>query len=341
MSDQKGMSRREFIAGALGLAAVTAAEACTPKPEQPKEKEPIAKTQSGDWELDVRAVGLVLMREEKRTVYHFIKKYLEAQPWFPAFPKDDQESVINGYIALIRHLNPSVDIDTYANVEGTPLQFPVELDVTSHPSTEISKDSGGYRRVQELAKADGFDIAHENNWETIYEQALVHTVEVPQNSPYYNLDREGSEDSEARLEQDVLDRLVAMGKDFASRTFGGRTGWKLSLTDLMRSPAVQKARHAGERNPVLATTLYTGRTFDLADGRFIDPDGRLVTWSNFDAQGKGTGPSTFATMIDAEMRPVLLEVMQTHGFYPYREGSHWHAYAPKDHHVDLRALEAK
>ena len=339
-------SRRDFLVGALGLAAGAALgmeEACTQKPEQPKEKEPIAKTQSGDWELDVRTVGLVLMREEKRTVYHFLKKYLQTQPWFPAFPKDDQESVINGYIALIRHLNPDVDIDTYANVEGTPLQFPVELDITSHPSTEISKGNGGYSRVQELAKADGFDLANENKWEAIYENALVHTVEVPQHSPYYNLDREGSEDSETRLEQDVLDRLVAMGKDFASRTFGGRTGWKLSLTDFLRSPAVQRARHAGEQHPVLATSHYTGRTFDIADGRFIDPDGKLVTWSTFDATGKGTGPSAEAKMIDEEMRPALLEVMSAHGFIAFKEGraGHWHTYAPKEHHVDLRALETK
>lgn len=345
MSDQKGMDRRGFIAGAFGVAAFAAIEGCLPEREQPKEKEkePVAKTHSGDWELKAYTVGPVLMHEEKRTVYHFLKKYLQAQPWFISFPEHDQQSVIDGYIALIKTLNPGVDIDTFATIENKNIQFPLETDVVSRPSAEISKGSGGYRRVQELAKADGFDIANQNTWETIYKNALAHTVEVPEKGTGYYLDREGSEDSEARLEQDVLERLEAMGRDFASRSFGGRKGWRLSLTDFLRSPAVQRARHANDKGtPLLATTHYTGRTFDVPDGRFIDPDGNLVTWSLYDAKGKGIGPNpNTAPVIDAEMRPALVEVMQAHGFYPYREGVHWHAYAPKDHHVDLRALEAK
>lgn len=343
-SEKAGMSRRDFLFGAAAIGAAAAAEACrlpSGEKEKKRETELVAKTRSGDWELDARAVGTVVIREEKKTLYHFLKRQLEEQPWFPALPEKDTQAIIDGYIQLIHTLNPGVDLDTFSTIDGRAIQFPVETDVLSRPSTEISKGHGGYSRVQELAKADGFDIADRNTWQTIYENALVHTVEVPKSGEGYYLDRKGSEDSEAQLEQDVLERLEAMGRDFASRSFGGRKGWKLSLTDFLRSPAVQRARHTNDKGtPLLATTHYTGRTFDVPDGRFLDPDENLVTWSLYDAEGNGLGPNpNTAPMIDAEMRPALVEVMTAHGFYPYREGQHWHAYAPKEHRVDLRALE--
>lgn len=337
-------TRRDVLIGALGLTAgVIAGEGCWPDKEQPpeKKKEVLASDHQGDWMLEATAIGTVTIREQKKTVFHFLKRVLQEQPWFVSFPQKDQQDVLDGYIELIKDLNPGVDIENFTEVDGKPIRFPTEVDVLSRPAGEVSKGKGGYSRVQELARADGFDISDKSSWETMYDRALAQTVEVPPNSPYYHLDREGSEDSPARLEPDALKRLEEMGRDFAARTFGGRAGWKLSLTDFLRSPAVQKARHAGEKNPVLATTHYTGRTFDVPDGRFIDPDGKEITWSEFFADGRDPVRGPHATMIEQEIRPAILEVMTAHGFYPYREGAHWHAYAPREHHVDLHSLEIK
>lgn len=338
-----GRKLTRLATGALAIGTLESCDADSLKPEPPVievgvDKEPLAAVHSGDWQMESRVIGSVhIDAKHGKTLYHFLQGTFESRDWFAPLPQEDKLAVIDGYIRMIREKNPGVNIDKWEEINGKDLQFPVEVEIIPRPDKLISKKDGGYSRMQELAEADGFPVRAAGAQPHIYEQAMKQTVELP-SSPFYYRDHAGSEDSPARLEPDVLDRLVAMGQDFTSRTFGGKKGWRFSLTDLMRDPKAQAKRHKGEANAVEGTTHSTGRTFDLSDGRFIDPNGELVTWSIFDEHGKGKGPSLFAPMIEKEMRPALVELAMEHGFLPYIEGSHWHTYAPRERHANLRDL---
>ncbi len=325
---------------ATGALAISTLESCDDavKIEKPKivevgqDAEPLAQIHSGDWQMESRAVGTIRVdNKHGKTLSHFLKGSFATRDWFAPLPAVDQQAAIDGFIKMVRDLNPGINIDDWNAVNGQFLQFPVDVEMIPRPTKVLTKTEGGYSRLQDLAEADGFPVSEAGAQHRMYKDALKNTVELPASDLYYR-DQAGSEDSPARLEQDVVDRMLAMGKDYTASKFGPKSGWRFTLTDIMRNPAAQAKRHL---DGFSTTTHSTGRSFDLSDGRFLDADDNVVTWSKF-VDGKAKGPSEYAKLIEAEMRPKLIEIAMENGFFPYIEPGHWHLYAPRERHADLR-----
>ena len=134
---------------------------------------------------------------------------------------------------------------------------------------------------------------------------------------------------DAIMYADALKILQRFAAEFKERS----GGYSIVVTDLLRSPeqqdaiSISKGTHPG------------GRTADIGDGRFIDPNGNEITWSE---KGK-RGPH--ADVIEQKLRPVMIQLIeeyQARGFMMAfdetekgaiargrtKSGGHWHIYIP-------------
>jgi len=288
---------------------------------------------NGDWQFVVEATAkLSLFGTKESTFYQWLAERLKKDLTFTELAEKDRAFFIDGFISLTRILNPNLNLDNFPSVktEGVVLIFPIKVLAEPRPEKIFSKDQGGYSRLQELAIADGFPVDQADKQQETYEKALAAGEKMP-TSPWFYLDRQGSEDSPAVLAPDVIKRLEDFGRTFSQLNFGGKIGWRICITDVMRDPVAQ-----AKRNEVKGSTHTTGRSFDMPDGRFLTPEGTIITYSIFGSDGKPTGQkSNYAKMIETEMRPAIERLIGQYGLVGYREGSHWHVYAPKDRTINL------
>lgn len=295
----------------------------------------------GDWEFFIFEDSQIsLANSEQKNFHDFLWNFLGNEAWFKKLPEQDRQAYIDGLIDSTRQLNPGLNLDDFLAIKGTPLKMPVRFLADPNPAKIFSKTEGGYSRLQELAEADGFEVRTGDQQE-IYKKALAASQEIPVTFSFY-LDRQGSEDSPPRLMSDVIRRFDLAGKAFEERSFDDKKGWKPCMTDIMRDLPAQIKRHKGEEKPMVKSTHDTARSADVSDGRFLSPDGLVVTYSEFDEEGKPTGKQTkYATMIEQEMRPALEEIFKEYGIFAYKEGAHWHTYVPEARMVDLQVPLAR
>ena len=318
------------MAVALGLAvgmesAITSVEE---EPSSPSTLEILTGPEAeknikiAQWETSSFSVARVMVTEHHgKTVYHFLRAILKEEPAYKEAPQAYRADMIDAMIALSRRLNPEMDLDNFFSVVGKEIIVPV--DFTWRPRVDRVLRGREYAVLQDMAEADGFPV-RKGSQEEIYKNAFSQAQEIPAMGLSFFLDRAGSEDSPARLSPDVILELQDVGKQFSTTPLLGGSGWKFGLTDMMRDPHVQEKRES-----IKASTHSTARSFDVSDGRWLQPDGKLVTWSNFDANGKPTGPSAHAVTIDTTLRPTFEQLALNAGWVLYKEPYHWHVYVPK------------
>jgi len=294
---------------------------------------------SGDWEFFIFDQSEVSLAESgEKNFYSFLNNLLQDESWFKKLPEQDRLAYINGLIEATRKLNPGLSLDDFATVKkNRTFKIPTRFLADPNPAKIYSRDEGGYSRLQELAKADGYDVQAGKQQE-IFQRSFSTAQEIPSTVHFY-LDREGSEDSPARLAPDVIRRLDLLGTAFSQLEFAGKTGWQFTVTDVMRDPEAQ-----AKRGSIGDSTHVTPRTVDISDGRFLSPEKLVVTYSAFDNDGKPTGkPTQYAQMIDQEMRPILEGLAEEYGVFMYKEGKkgHYHGYVPEARAVDLHAPLAR
>lgn len=345
-----GLGAKELTL-AVGLSTLLPAfeSACHDKTEPVKERERHEWSEDslvlkegikvGDWELFIFDQSEVSLAESgEKNFYSFLNNLLQDESWFKKLPEQDRLAYVNGLIEATRKLNSGLNLDNFATVKknGT-FKIPTRFLADPNPAKIYSRDEGGYGRLQELALADGYDVRAGKQQE-IFQRSFSLSQEIPSSVHFY-LDREGSEDSPARLAPDVIRRLDLLGTAFSQLEFAGKTGWQFTVTDVMRDPEAQ-----AKRGSIGDSTHVTPRTVDISDGRFLSPEKLVVTYSAFDADGKPTGkPTQYAPMIDQEMRPILEGLAEEYGVFMYKEGEkgHYHSYIPEARAVDLHAPLAR
>lgn len=185
-----------------------------------------------------------------------------------------------------------------------------------------------YQPLLDRAAKDGFAFStNVADNKRIYDAAKAAGVPVPMEGEGYRV--KPYEGLDATLYADALAIVQRFAAEFKARS----GGYSLSIMDLMRSPeqqdavSISKGTHPG------------GRTADIADGRFIDPAGNEITWSEKGRRGP------HADEIENKLRPImiqLLEEYQARGFMmafdetekgaiargKTKSGGHWHVYIP-------------
>ncbi|MEK9160014.1 MAG: hypothetical protein AAB383_04765 [Patescibacteria group bacterium] len=197
--------------------------------------------------------------------------------------------------------------------------------LTNKPRVDIFT---AYEPLLDRAARDGFAFStNVGENQEIYAAAKAAGVPVPMEGEGYRV--KPYEGLDATLYSDALVIVQRFAAEFKARS----GGYSLSIMDLMRSPeqqdavSISKGTHPG------------GRTADVADGRFLDPAGNEITWSEKGSRGP------HADLIEEKLRPVmiqLLEEYQARGFMMVfdetergaiargntKSGGHWHVYIP-------------
>jgi len=283
------------------------------------------------WVCSVESTGVILVGSERgKTVYRLLKDVFETDAEFLKLSENRQALAIDVAIKVVRGLNPSKDLDNFASLVGGELVVPVDFEFTPSFDHVLTKKKGGYGKVMDMAVGDGFDI-YKKSQDVIFDETIGQTMRVPGVGEGYWVDREGSEDSVDRLLPDVVEAIEKVGEEFS--TLGddsGVGGWKFVLTDMMRDSEAQTRRKS-----VKQSTHSTGRSFDVSDGRWVNPDGNVITWSKFSKSGKGLGPSKDARFIDGVLRPAFEDVALANGWVLYKEPGHWHVYIAGAVDVDM------
>ena len=193
----------------------------------------------------------------------------------------------------------------------------------------ISED---YSLMRDRAIADGYPLSSDKEKNRkIYEATLANpaTMELPSNHEFFF--RKPNPDSIALMETDAYEVFLRFAKDFKKST-----GYTLSYTDILRTPEYQD-----KMSPIDDSTHYTGRTIDIPDGRFKNPEGDEITWSV--PTGKTdrkknpiSKKGTHADEIEQKLRPALIQLMEEYQamglmmvFPEINGGGHWHLYMPK------------
>lgn len=180
-----------------------------------------------------------------------------------------------------------------------------------------------YSIMRDRAISEGFPLSTtpEAN-RPIYMASKFRGIPIPETGEGYA--RKSGPESEAIMDADAL----KIFQDFA-KEFKKRTGYSLTFTDALRTPEIQ-----AKESPIMDSTHFTGRTLDIADGRFWDPNGNEITWTDFSGKKPKRGPN--ADLIENTLRPAmitLLEEYQARGlmmaFDETSSGGHWHIYIPK------------
>lgn len=288
-----------------------------------------ARTLNDAWLVDVRKVASVTVDESHGTLYVLFKMILKDDPAFADATADQRAHVIDAMIAASRELNSQYDLDNFASIQGERLVLPTEF-VWRPRESGILKKPDGYETLQEYAQTDGFDM--DKPHQEIYQGAKPTTVNAPLEGEGFVVDREGSEDSEPRLVADVIGSIEHLGQTFGTLELGddGKE-WKFVVTDMLRDAQTQARRGSISQG----STHATGRSFDVSDGRFVTPDGEVITWSQFDEHGRAKGRGPNADVIDGVLRPAFEELALESGWLLYKEPGHWHVYVPKELDVDL------
>lgn len=262
------------------------------------------------------------------TLYHLLKRVLETDPAFCDLSSSDQSQVIDATIAAARVLNPNHELDQFKTLIGHELLLPAAFDWKPLESSVLDTTHGGYSAVQAYAKRDGFPLDQLGS-KAQFEEALERSEPVPPRGEGWKLDREGSEDSPARLDRDVIAGIESLGTQFHTLSLNGKPGWSFVITDMLRDPSAQK-----KRGSIKNSTHSTGRSFDVSDGQWITPEGVLVTWSERDERGRASkGP--WADTIDETLRPAFQKEALKAGWVLFKEPGHWHVYVPELHTIDL------
>ncbi len=291
----------------------------TPTPVEPESNEKkekiLASSNEGDFKFDViKFMETQVNNKYGDTLYHFIKGTLQTKGFITgSMPEKDKLAYIDAIINICRLANPKLNLDDFSSINGKKIKFPSKIIV----SPEFKDVAKNYKRLQELAEQDGYQISVQEERNKIYAEALRTGKPVPE-SQYFFRKSEGIADSPAVLQEEALEQFTAIAKEFNERT----GGWQISYSDVLRTEELQNIR-----NPrVSDTTHYTGRTLDITDGRFKKPDGTEITYS---------GNREFIPKIENEFRPLIVELINKHNGVAFVEAGHWHVYFPKTHVLDL------
>lgn len=181
-----------------------------------------------------------------------------------------------------------------------------------------------YSPMRERARREGFALSNDKESNRkIYAASKARGVKIPENGTGY--ERKAGPESEAILDADALKIFEQFANEFKAKT-----GYGLTFTDALRTPEIQE-----KESPIQDSTHFTGRTLDIADGRYIAPDGSEITWSEFRPGHKPRRHPINADIIEKNLRPAMIQLMeeyQARGFMMvYDEtdgGGHWHVYIP-------------
>lgn len=288
-----------------------------------------ARVQSDEWLVDVRKVASVTVDESHGTLYALFEMILKNDPAFVDATADQRAHIIDAMIAAARELNPQDNLDDFDAIKGKPLLLPTEF-AWRPREARVLKKPDGYATLQSYAEEDGFDMSVPH--QAIYDRAKPSTVDMPLKGDGFVVDREGSEDSEPRLAQDVIEEIVDLGRTFGTLELGeDGTEWRFVVTDMLRDASTQGRRGSISQG----STHATGRSFDVSDGRFMTPEGEIITWSLFDEHGRPKGRGPNADVIDGVLRPAFETLALESGWMLYKEPGHWHVYVPEAVDLDL------
>jgi hypothetical protein len=307
------------------------------------EHDPILQqTHNGDWDFLVyRTADAVVDGSHGNTLYHFIKGTLQDKGLLKDLTDQDKAYYVDGFIQLVKDLNPGVSVDDFGSVNGKTLHFPDYVLAKTHFAEPLSKDHGGYSRLQDMAEADGYPVTDIALQQSTYDNSVKEAVDIPDSSDYRHKN-DGRNASVLKLKEDVIPQLEDMGKRFKAKPTSRGAGFIAFYTDVMRSPAL----NAETKGSSKGTTHTTPRTLDLANGRFLRPDGTEFTFSIDDPSGAVDGngnpkkiPGPDAEFIEKELQPALTAAALEAGFLLFQEGTHWHLYAPENHTLELHLSE--
>lgn len=278
----------------------------------------------GDWEFFIyEDISVSLAKAGEANFHDFLLTLVGQEDWFKKLPAKDRQAYIDGLIASARQLNPGVNLDNFSEVKkAAGFKMPARFLADPNPARVYSKQEGGYSRLQELAAADGFPV-EAGRQQALFEKTYASAQQIPPDLRVY-LDRDGSEDSQPCLAPDVIKRLGLAGAAFEKAT-----GYRATLTDIMRDPKTQS-----ERNSIDNSTHVTARSFDVSNGKFLSSEDKLITWSLF-VDGKGVGRGPNAALVES-LRSQFEALGREYGLVLFRESTHWHVYVPEARKIDLK-----
>lgn len=308
---------------ALAVAAVIGAQAFSPLESSTSAQQDIEygdalSASKNGVNLEVHSAAKHRIPENldgEKYLYGYLKTKLLTDHTFAKLSKANQENILDALISLLSNLNPDINLNIPNEFKGQELVFPKELALQLE-APEGPMSTGGYPYLQDAALLDGMDVRDTSKTDAIYEAALESGVELPQDAPSFY--RKYGVTTPSKLAIDVYARFTTIADRFFEET-----GYRIAYTDILRNAAMIAATPGS----IKGSTHPTGRSIDIADGRFKTTDGKEITWSIKGENGKDKrGPD--ADLIE-NLRKQLIGIMQDDGIFIFEEAGHWHLYFPK------------